>query len=115
MKANGRGFLVKVLVKNGHLKQEKQILERDNYLVRPALKNVHYLFCRPGGAEFELGFRYPKVRSDFWQQVEVARGNPQLKAVVFVGGGMRREADYNPNVFSPNKGRGCEFLAQNTL
>lgn len=48
IETNGRSFPVKILVKNGHLNQEKQILKRHDFLVKimqdllkVSLKNLH--------------------------------------------------------------------------
>lgn len=78
--------------------QEKQTLERDDFIVKimkdvlkAKLRNLHGLFCIQNGVNFKLGFKDSKMRLDFWQQLETDKGNLLLKGIEFVGGGRRGE------------------------
>lgn len=60
-------------------------------LLKVNLDHLNDLFCIQKRAELEIGFCKPKNRPEFWQLLETAKENPQLKGFEFLEGGRRTE------------------------
>lgn len=102
----------------GPWNQEKQLLERDDFTVKIMksipkvnLINLKYLFCVQNGVEFELGFKDPKLRLDFWQWLEADKGNLYMKGTEFVRGHKRGKKLITVQMYTTQIKEIDEFLA----